>query len=113
MQGVFIKGMPFPENCHECQVRWLEPCPLCSKPMSRKEILECMDKRHPDCPLRQIEDPMDQKIKWLSSIADNQLANAPTDTMDATSHTYYDGVWNGLQMAYEIITGKEEKENGV
>lgn len=46
----------------------------------------------------------EQKRKWLQAIADNQLANAPTDTMDATQHTYYDGVWNGLQKAWDILT---------
>lgn len=46
----------------------------------------------------------EQKRRWLRNIADNQLANAPTETMDATSHTYYEGLWNGLQMAYEILT---------
>lgn len=46
----------------------------------------------------------EQKRKWLQTIADNQLANAPTDTMDATQHTYYDGVWHGLQMAWKILT---------
>ena len=53
----------------------------------------------------------EQKRKWLQAIADNQLAiadnqlaNAPTDMMDATQHTYYDGVWNGLQMAWDILT---------
>ena len=53
----------------------------------------------------------EQKLRWLRNIADNQLANAPTETMDETSHTYYDGLWHGLQMAYEILT--EERRKGL
>lgn len=51
----------------------------------------------------------EQKREWLQTIADNQLANAPTDTMDATQQTYYDGVWHGLQMAWDIITVESVK----
>jgi len=59
---------------------------------------------------RQQKEQEEQKRKMLQHIADVQLANAPIETMDATSHTYYDGVWHGLEMAYEILTEKEENE---
>ena len=59
--------------------------------------------------LSMLKEQDEQKREWLQAIADNQLANAPTDTMDATQNTYYDGVWHGLQMAWDIITGRSVK----
>ena len=57
-----------------------------------------------------LKEQEEQKRKWLRYIADVQLSNAPTETMDATSHTYYDGVWHGLEMAYKILTEEEKNQ---
>lgn len=32
-----------------------------------------------------------------------QLAEAPTETMNATTYAYHDGVWNGLEMAFNAV----------
>ena len=79
-------------DCKDCEYDWLEDHGLlCTHEMAKNAYAL-------------LEEKDEQKRKWLQAIADNQLANAPTDTMDATQHTYYDGVWNGLQMAWDILT---------
>lgn len=40
----------------------------------------------------------------LMTIADNQLAWAPDDRHQGEKKAYRKGVWDGLQMAYDIIT---------
>ena len=45
----------------------------------------------------------EQERKWLQNIADNQLAIGGVDPLTE----YEQGKWDGLQMAYEILT--EEK----
>ena len=55
-------------------------------------------------------DHQEQKQKWLKQIADNQLANAPSEENTTHEHTYRSGVYMGLQMAYDIITGVESNE---
>ena len=52
----------------------------------------------------------EQKRAWLQSIADNQLANSPMGHEDEGQLRYKSGLWNGLQMAYEIITAGEKKD---
>ena len=51
-----------------------------------------------------LKEQEEQKRKWLKSIADNQLANAPTDTMDEKTKEHFYGVWCGLEIAYGILT---------
>jgi len=41
-----------------------------------------------------------QKQKWLQCIADNQLAIGGADPLTE----YEQGVWDGLEMAYNILT---------
>lgn len=43
------------------------------------------------------------KAKWKMTIADNQLANAPDEEYSESENRYRKGVYDGLQMAYEII----------
>ena len=45
-----------------------------------------------------------QKQKWLQSIADNQLAVSPTGYETEEGLAKRTGEWNGLQMAWEILT---------
>ena len=50
----------------------------------------------------------EQKRRWLQSIADNQLASSPTyGKDDNVAYWHKRGIWDGLQMAWEILT--EEK----
>lgn len=58
-----------------------------------------------------LKEQEEQKRKWLQNIADNQLANAPKhdrdDFMQLDEHLEYRyqlGVYDGLQMAYDILT---------
>ena len=51
-----------------------------------------------------LKEQEEQKRKWLKSIADNQIANAPTDMMDEKTKEHFYGVWCGLEIAYGILT---------
>ena len=58
-----------------------------------------------------LKEQEEQKRKWLQNIADNQLANSPKhdrdDFMTLDEHLEYQyqlGVYDGLQMAYDILT---------
>ena len=63
-----------------------------------------------------LKEQEEQKRRWLQNIADNQLANAPTkgeyDFMPLEEHMkerYQRGIYDGLQMAYEIICADGER----
>lgn len=45
-----------------------------------------------------------QKQKWLQNIADQQLAVSPTGYETEEGLAKRTGEWNGLQMAWEILT---------
>ena len=45
----------------------------------------------------------EQKQKWLQNIADNQLANSPDEWQSPEQRMYSKGVYDGLQMAYEML----------
>ena len=57
-----------------------------------------------------LKEQEEQKRKWLRNIADNQLANAPKDRKEFMSldehmeYQYQLGVYDGLQMAWDILT---------
>ena len=62
--------------------------------------------------IKGIEDVLDllkeqeeQKRKWLQNIADNQLSIGGVDPLTE----YEQGKWDGLQMAFEILT--EERQH--
>ena len=71
-----------------------------------------------DCRIQLMRDALEllkeqekQKRKLLQNIADNQLANATKDYefMSLDEHLKNEhkrGIWDGLQMAYEILTEK-------
>ena len=56
--------------------------------------------------MRDNREQSEQVQKWLMVMADNQLANSPNDPMDE----YQQGVWDGLEMAQEIVTGDLSKQ---
>lgn len=46
----------------------------------------------------------DEQVKqWTKEIADNQLAHAP-DELDRENWDYKKGIWDGLQIAWNIIS---------
>lgn len=47
-----------------------------------------------------LKEPGEQKRKWLQNIADNQLSIGGADPLTE----YEQGKWDGLQMAFEILT---------
>ena len=52
----------------------------------------------------EIERMKAQKQKWLQNIADQQLAVSPTGYESEEELAKRTGEWNGLQMAWEILT---------
>ena len=52
----------------------------------------------------EIEQMKAQKQKWLQNIADQQLAVSPTGYETEEGLAKRTGEWNGLQMAWEILT---------
>lgn len=51
--------------------------------------------------MRDNREQQERVQQWLMVMADNQLANSP----DSTEQIYKQGVWDGLELAQEIITG--------
>ena len=47
-----------------------------------------------------LKEQEDQKLKWFRNISDNQLAIGGVDPLTE----YEKGKWDGLQMAFEILT---------
>ena len=70
---------------------------------------KCLFLLHSDA-LELLKEQEEQKRKWLRNIADNQLANAPKDRKEFMSldehmeYQYQLGVYDGLQMAWDILT---------
>lgn len=52
----------------------------------------------------EIEQLKAQKQKWIQNIADQQLAASPTGYETEEELAKRTGEWNGLQMAWEILT---------
>lgn len=81
-------GCKYHEEPLECGVRL------------RKDALSVIEELQ-----EEIERLKAQKQKWLQNIADQQLAVSPTgyetDIEELAKRT---GEWNGLQMAWEILT---------
>ena len=50
--------------------------------------------------LKELEEQVQQ---WTKEIADNQLAHAP-DELDRENWDYKKGIWDGLQIAWNIIS---------
>lgn len=51
-----------------------------------------------------LKEQEEQKRKWLQNIADNQLAFAPSERDNAYCYIKHQGIYDGLQMAYDILT---------
>ena len=75
------------------------------------EVRLCVPELHADT-LELLKEQEEKKRKWLQTIADNQLANAPREKdefMSLDEHLereYRRGIYDGLQMAWEIVTEK-------
>lgn len=55
--------------------------------------------------MREIREQKEQVQQWLMVMADNQLAKSP----NSPEEVYQQGVWDGLELAQEIITGDLSK----
>ncbi len=55
--------------------------------------------------MREIREQKEQVQQWLMVMADNQLAKSP----NSPEEVYQKGVWDGLELAQEIITGDLSK----
>ena len=98
----------------------LNPCPFCGGTdisvvdEGNFSFIECADclgafyQREACCVADNVEawNKRTQVQRWLQVMADNQLANSPNDPMDE----YEQGVWDGLEMAQEIVTGDLSKQ---
>ena len=51
-----------------------------------------------------LKEQEEQKRKWLQAIADTQLAVSPTGYETEEDLAKRTGEWNGLQMAWDILT---------
>ena len=58
--------------------------------------------------LAMMKEQDEQNRKWLQNIADNQIANAPKDSPmsldEMLESEYKSGIYEGLQIAFEILT---------
>ena len=63
-----------------------------------KISLECVEDI-----LELLKDQEAQKQSILKNIADNQLANSPDEWQSPEQRMYSKGVFDGLQMAYEML----------
>lgn len=59
-----------------------------------------IDKSDAEMILRLLKEQEEQKQKWLQTIADNQLDIGGADPLTE----YEQGKWDGLQIAFEILT---------
>ena len=51
-----------------------------------------------------LKEQEEQKRKWLNRIADAQITVSPTGFESAVELAKRTGEWNGLQMAFDILT---------
>ena len=81
-------------------------CGNCPYEIEQKEepgIDECTTVLAYDA-LALLKEHEEQKQKWLQNIADNQLAFAPSERDNAYCYIKHQGIYDGLQMAYDILT---------
>ena len=97
-----IKGL---ERCSTIDMCCMEIS--CYHPM----YLECPYHEDGECVKHLVQDALEllkgqdeQKRQWLIEIADNQIAHAPYPNKDE----YTRGIYDGLEMAWQIITGGKD-----
>lgn len=95
-----IKGL-------ECCTEW-DSCNKCPyETRNEYDIAECTLSLHKDA-LDLLKEQDAEERKWLQAIADTQLANAPNDSPmsldEQLESEYKSGIYDGLQMAFEILT---------
>ena len=56
-----------------------------------------------DDAIKLLKEQEEQVKQWTKEIADNQLAHAP-DELDRENWDYKKGIWDGLQIAWNIIS---------
>lgn len=97
------------DNVERCLCHIQDACMLC--PHIEDDATEdCMENLMRDAleamksQQAEIEQMKAQKQKWLQNIADQQLAVSPTGYETEEGLAKRTGEWNGLQMAWEILT---------
>ena len=81
--------------CESCEYRRKQGCTS----YWMKDALSVIEEQQAE-----IEQMKAQKRKWLQNIADQQLAVSPTGYESEEGLAKRTGEWNGLQMAWEILT---------
>ncbi len=84
-------------------IKALESCT--AKPLRRKsdKYVVSLDIRFVNTIIALLKEQEGQVQQWMKEIADNQLAHAP-DELDRENWDYKKGIWDGLQIAWNIIS---------
>ena len=102
--------MPMPKNCLDCPAcnEYLTcAIPVNGRKWGENDVREFCQGRPERCPLKEQEAVVKQ---WIKEIADKQLAHAPEDSNEFMSldehleNEYKRGIWDGLQIAWNIIS---------
>ena len=104
IKGIWQCWLPSDEEEYETQCH---DCPYYKDGITLKE---CMTELRTDA-IALLKEQEQKKRKWLQTIADIQLAVSPTGYETDEELAKRTGEWNGLQMAWEIITGEERSEH--
>ena len=95
--------MQLPKNCIDCPA--CNEYLMCAIPCNGRgwgenDVKEFSQSRPEWCPMKEQDE---RKRKMLQHLADVQLANAPNEYHNETQRMYEKGVYDGIQMAFEII----------
>ena len=102
IKGIWQCWLPSDEEEYETQCH---DCPYYKDGITLKE---CMTELRTDA-IALLKEQEQKKRKWLECIANNQLANAPDVMYLKEENDYRHGVYDGLQMAFEIISADVER----
>ena len=92
----------------ECCTEW-DSCNKCPyETPNEYDIAECTLSLHTDA-LALLKEQENQKQNWLKQIADTQYLNAPCEWQSEDQRLYAHGVWDGLQIAWDILTEGDKK----
>ena len=94
-------------NAYECVItrgKSVCECGKCDYHIKDSAVFFCDNQRVLTDTLSLLKEQEEQKQKWLQNIADNQLAFAPSERDNAYCYAKHEGIYDGLQMAYNILT---------
>lgn len=99
-----IKGL----ECHRIDNNHRINCADCPYYVDDDNHIRCVNDLHDDA-IAMLKEQEHQKQHWLKQIADTQLLNAPCDWQNEDQKLYATGVWDGLQIAWDILTEGDKK----